>query len=761
MLSETSQTLAPISNSSMASGPFPVETELEFHEIAAGLLRRRYVILICALLGLLGGLLAGLFTGQTFSATATVEFAQPSTRALGLEDPSFTAGELSTLELLNTELKTQEAEIMDDNTAFAVIRQLHLDTEPPYALPATLSQKDPLSRERGLPFDRAPRQRERVLKIFQQHLSVDVVKGTRLLHVTFTDVNPERAAAVANAVVGASIDQTSHRRFAAVSQVSSWLTDQLAALKQRVEDSQRRAEEYEGANGKDLAGMALSAVNSAGRASQMDSPSATESVPVSRLLTLNNELTAAQVSRISKEAIYRVAESGDPDAVLSIANSTLVMAQGADSSLAPGNGGLALLQRLRQQQVDLHVQAATASTRYGAKNPLMVEYRQQQDAVQSQMQSELNHIRDRARSDLDLAIRSENGLRQQVTQQQDEVSQWTTKADHLVLLRGEAAASRALYQDLYAKLQESEFAAGIQASHVMLLDQARVPTAASSPRKKVDVMLGLLVGFVVGFAAALGIELFDDSVHTEEAARKLLGAPVLGTIPRFPRGAANSAVWVITEPRSHIAEAYRAFRTALFANRPASLCKVLLVASPHPAEGKATTCLNTGAALAVQGHRVLIIDADMRRDAAKAGPFCGASPLAGLSRCLAEGLPAKEAIEPVPKTANLFLLPAGPVPNNPAELLSSPEFTQLLHSLRTQFEYILLDSPPVLLFTDAQILSTCADACVLVVQAAVTPRREVRRTVESLYNSGAILLGIVLNGAKAKRPMYERFGYGV
>ena len=740
-----------------ASHPPAPEAELEFGEVLAGLLRQRYILLGFVLLGLLGGLLAAVTAKKTYSAAATVEFTQPSTRALGLDDPS-SAGELSSLELLNTELKTQVSEITDDDTTLAVIEQLQLDKQKPYAIPANLGNRDLLGRERGLPLERAPHQRERVIKLFQAHLNVDVVKGTRLLNIAFTDGDPVRAAEVANAVVAASISQTSGRRHSAFSQVSTWLTDQLASLKQRVEDSQGRAEDYASANEKDLAGMTVSATGPTGRNGQAQPTTASESVPVSRLLTLNNELTNAQVARIAKEAIFRVAQTGDPEAVLSIANSSLVTGQGADSSLAPGNGGLALLQRLREQDVQANVQMATAATKYGVKNQVMVEYHHQQAAIQSQMQAELQRIRDRAHSDLELATRAEDGLRQQVTAQQGEVSQWTTKADHLLLLQGEAASSRELYQDLYAKLQESQFAAGIQASRVAVLDPARAPTSPSSPKRLTDLTLGLLVGLVLGFIAALALELLDDSLHSEEQLRKALGTPVLGSIPRFQGAAREAEAWVIRDPRSRIAEAYRSFRTAIFGDRTTAPCRVLLVASARPAEGKATTCLNTAAALAVQGLRVLVVNADLRRRSAT--DAFGFPTSRGLSECLTEGAEAEALVQPFNAIENLFFLPAGSPPENPSELLSSSRFCDLLDELRLRYDHILIDSPPALLFTDTKILLGCVDAYVLVAKASRTPKRDLQKALEELYGSGAAFLGVLFNGSKVKAPKYTKFGYG-
>ncbi len=733
----------------------PAEPELELREVWEGLLRRRRLIVACTVLGVIAGLIYALVTPKQFSATAMVEFAQASTHAIGLESAPDGTGDLSTIELLNTELKTQEAEINDDNTALAVIDRLHLAGSAPYAIPDGLSGSDPLGRERGLPLDSAPYQRERVIKIFHDHLSVDVVKGTRLLSVTYTDSNPARAAEVANGVVNSSMEQTKARRSTAVAQVSSWLSDQLEVLKGRVVDSQRAVETYERENEKDLAGIAVSAPSPSGRSAETSSTVA--SVPVTRLLTLNNDLTNAQVARMAKEAIYRVAATGDPEAVLSLGSSSLVTGI-SDSSLTPANGGLALLQRLREQGVQLNLQIANASTKYGAKSPQMMDFAHQREALASQTQTELERVRERARSDLDLAVKAENGLRAQVSAQEGEVSRWTTKADHLLLLQSDAASNRGLYQDLYAKLQESQLATGIGASRVAFVDSARVPTKSSSPKKRGDVTLGTTVGLALGLLAALGFELLDSSMHTEDAVRKALGAPVVGVIPRFPKKTSGAA-WIQSEPYSRFAEAYRGFRTSALSDAHLTPAKVLLFASPWPAEGKATTCLNTAAVLAAQGRRVVIVNADMRRSQ---GPTAWQeSGQRGLSGLLSDGFGHKDALLSLPSIPGVPVLPVGSPCTNAPELLSSPQFGDLIKELREDFDFVLIDSPPALLYSDAQVLAAHADGCVVIVRAGKTPRRDARRVLESLAGTNAPVLGVLFNAAQTKTSGFSRFGYEI
>lgn len=736
--------------------PVPVMApEIELKDIVAGLLRRRWVIGGLALLGLLTGLVFALTHRKDFTAVATVEFAQPSTRGLSIDNASAQTEELPTMELLNTELKTEQAEISDENTALSVIERLHLADAEPFGIPANIPASSPLARERGLPLERAPYQRERVLKLFQSQLAVDVVKGTRLLSVSYRDSDPERAARIANAVVQSYMEQASARRGTAVLQVSSWLTDQLGVLKQRVEESQRAVESYGTANEKDLAGLSLLANGASGKGPE--TYPAADSVPVARLLALNNDLTHAQVARLAREAIYRVTATEDPDAVLGLANSSLIAGAGADSTFMSGNNGLNLLEHLREQQSELGIQTATAATKYGAKSTVMQEYAHQREALDAQVRAELARIRDSAKSDLGMAVHAEDALRSQVSEQQRAVSQWTTKADKLLLLQGEAASNRSLYENLYAKLQESQLATGLRTSRVAFIDAASVPTTPSSPKKRMDVTTGLAVGLMLGLLAAMAMEYFDDSLHTAEAAGKALCTRVLGSIPK--PGAGHKGAWIVQEPQSQAAEAYRMFRGAAFGSGGGHAARVVLITSARPDEGSATTCVNAAAALAVQGHRVLIVNADLR---------CTRPPAAwqepegeGLSRYLEGSLGDLKGLTALPDVPGVSVLPAGPATARAPELLSSPKFADLLQILREEFDYILLHSPPALLFTDAQVLGACADGCVLVVAASRTSRADAQGVQSLLRDAGASMMGLLFHGAPVNAASYSKFGYQV
>ncbi len=745
--------------------------DLDLRDAVLVLRRRKAVILTLFSAGLLLAVLAVVLATRHYTSTATIEVNKDSGNGLGMVDLSGITSGLGDNNEINMDLLTEQAVIMSENTALNVIEKLKLDTEAPYAIPPGKGGKPTaLELERGLPLEKAPLQRDRVLGMFHKRLGVSLIKGTRLIAVSYTDTDPARATKIANAVVEAYINEYTQARYQASSRASTWLAAQLEDLKDRVAASQAKVEQFQRDSG--LTGVTITPSNNTGAANTVMQSS--DSIPLERLVQLNRDLTASEVSRIAKEAIYRMTETQDPDVVLGIGSSQLANEAGAASPVAPGSQDLALLQQLRQQQIQLKLQIAAASSRYGAKNPAMIQLRDQYEALDGQIKTELNRIRTRAKNDLDLATLAEDGIRKQIAAQEQEVNHVAAKTDQLVLLQEEALSSREIYQDLYTKLEEASITAGIKASNITLVNPARQPSHPSSPKVTLTVALGGLLGMIFGVVGAFLLDYFDDSIVGPETVEQITPIPVIGTIPDFDerkskqehygKGSSEPAAetggagaWLLRAPRSRIAEAYRTLRTALLMSRVEAPPKVILVMSGLPAEGKSTTCLNMAAAFAIQGSKVLYIDADLRRASAHLAFGCSNEP--GLSNWLTGGASYREALRSYPGIDSLFLLPAGPTPPNPSELIGSAQFGGLLQELKREFDYIFIDSPPVLFVTDAQLLSAHVDGYVMVVRSGKTTKRELQRSVGMMQTSGAAALGIVVNALNATMASYSGYGY--
>jgi polysaccharide biosynthesis transport protein len=748
--------------------------DLELRDIVAILRRRKGTILAVLALGIALACLMVLLSPKKYSSTATIEINKESSNELGMVDLSGIASELGGDNDVNMDLLTQQAVIMSDETALNVIEQLKLDANPPYAIPPTRGHSpSALAEERGLPLEKAPLQRDRLIRMFKSRLHVTLIKGTRLIDVTYTDTDPSRSTAIANAVVDAYMNEYTQARYDASSRASTWLANQLADLKDKVATTQAKADQFQRDSG--LTGMTISPSFSSERHGEPEAAtSSSDNVPLERLLELNRDLTSARVSRIAKEAIFRMTETQDPDVVLGIGTSSLASDLGPGSPLSQGSSDLTLLQGLRQQQAQLMVQLAASNDKYGSNNPAMIQLRDQKEALDTQIHAELERIRTRAKNDLDLATLAEVGIQQQVAAQEQDVNKVTAKADQLVLLQEEALSSREIYQDLYSKLEEASVTAGIKASNITLVNPARVPAKPSSPKAMIALGLGGMLGLVLGLIAGFLRDYFDDSIATLEQVELATSVPLIGAIPDFtqkrsvvrtyglpsraqgaPEEKSNS--WLLRAPRSHTSEAYRSLRTALLLSKADNPPKVVLIMSGLPGEGKSTTCLNTAAAFAIQGERVLYLDADLRRPQAHHAFKC-ANDL-GLSSCLATGLPYERALKQYPDIDSLFLLPAGPHPPNPSELLGSKRFIELLNELKRDFDYIFIDSPPVLLVTDAQLLSSVVDGYVLVLRSNKTTKRALQRSLSLMQAHEALALGIVINALSMASATYSGYGY--
>lgn len=760
------------SNSSIRGSWQKEEHDLELRDILRTLKRRKYIVAVALAIGLALAVLYVSFSQKKYSSTATIELNKQSGNDLGLADLTGGMQGIEGGTEMTADLLTEQAVITSDNTALGVIERLKLYKVPPYAIPPALKgQTTPLQTEQGLPLDEAPLERERILGIFRSRLNVQIVKGTRLLNVTYTDTDPNRSAAIANAVIEVYTDEYTQARYDATSKASSWLSDQLADLKAKVQDSQAKVAEYQRESG--LAGMTLSP-GAAGNPQSSGSVTASDSVPMERLVELNRELTNAEVSRIAKQAIYKMTQTQDPEVVIGIGSSSLVSTFGAGSVVSPDSAEMSLLQQLRQQQAQLKIELAEAKTNYGQKNPLILQLQNKENELNQQISLELSRIRARAKNDLDLATLAEQGIQKKVADQTQEVNEVNRKADQLVLLQEEALSSRSLYQDLYSKLEEASVTAGIRASNITLVNPARSPVQPSFPRTKRTLALGGVMGLLFGVIGAFSWDYFDDSLTAPEELEHITAIPAIAAIPDFTKKGSTISryglvaksqkpevttldAWVVRAPNSRIAEAYRTFRTALMLSQAERPPKTVLLTSSSPEDGKSTTCFNIAAAFAIQGDRVLCLDADLRRPSAHRLFDCAND--AGLSNCLSGGMDYRSALKASPGIDTLFLLPAGPPPPNPSELIGSTRFADLLNELEKDFDYIFIDSPPALVVTDAQLIASKADGYIIVLRSGKTTKRILQRALALVRTSKAKALGIVVNAVDGDSAAGYGYGY--
>jgi polysaccharide biosynthesis transport protein len=735
--------------------------------------RRKWIIgsiIVCELLALA----VTLVMRPTYEATATIELnKQGSGIDLGLgEELSSTLGGGN--EALLTDLQTETAILEGDSLALAVIEQLKLASTPTFAAKGGEIEKE--KSEAGLPLEQAPITRTRLLKIFSRHLRVVPERGTRLIQVSFECHDQNLSAEVANELVEAYKSNYRQTHYEATTETSGWLTTQLTDLKTNVEQAEKKLTEFEKANGILSFNMATPSssfgkepLNSGGgyNGAEIHSPI------IQKLDELNDELTHAEANRIGKEAIYHLTESGDADVVLGLQTDALAV-QGQSSVLTQG-GGLSNLQTLRSEQGLLKVQLAQEANSYGPNNRHLKDLQIQIKSFDEQIAQELQLITKRALADFQLAQQTEDELRRQFDKQQTSASKLNDVAIQFAVLSDEAMSHKLLYEDLYTKLQEANISAGIKATNITVVSPARTESEPVRPKPVMYLALGILIGILIGLAAAYMVDSLDRTVSTPEEVEEITGRPVIGIIPDLMKsgksygayfrkattktpeeeGPDGLQVWMLAHPDSVAAEAFRSLRTSIMLSRAGGGAKTILITSCVPGEGKTTVTSNLAAAFAQHNKKVIIVEADMRRP--RMVHVMEVPSEVGLSNVLTATAAREEAIVRGVQLPTLDILPAGPQPPNPSELLGSSAFADLLEKLRSEYDLVLLDSPPALLVADPVSIASLVDAVVWVSRAGVVTRPYLNRASGLIDRNQMPVIGFVINGVSSSEAGY---GYG-
>jgi capsular exopolysaccharide synthesis family protein len=365
------------------------------------------------------------------------------------------------------------------------------------------------------------------------------------------------------------------------------------------------------------------------------------------------------------------------------------------------------------------------------------------------------------------ALQRENMLHDALEKQKQEANKLNESSIEYSLLKRDVESNRQLYEGLLEKLKEAGVSAGLKSNNFRIVDNARVPNYPVEPNVPRNLAFALVLGLTSGIGLAFLLEGLDNTVRTTEQAQTISGFPPLGMIPlgsKSARDGANAkrlviagskeAVELVTQvrPQSQMAESYRALRTSLLLSHLGAPPKVIMITSALPQEGKTTTSINCAVVLAQKGVRVLLIDADLRRPSIH--KTLGMGPRSGLSNVLTGSATLQQAITRAPILPNLFVLPAGTPPPNPAELLASSNMKDVLNELRGQYDHIVLDTPPTLSVTDAVVLSQRADAIVLVIRSGQTTKQALRRSRDILMQVNAKVSGVLLNAVDLSSPDY-------
>ncbi len=544
-------------------------------------------------------------------------------------------------------------------------------------------------------------------------LTAREVRGSQLVDISFGSSDPQFAATAVNTFADKYVEENLTLKVGSLEKSADWLAGEVEKQAALVRESD----------------LALAKYKESNDASALDSG---QNIVVSRLNQLSDAVTTARTNRIQKESDWRQVEAAGEniDSVSSIINSAGVQAA-------------------RIQLNSLQQDRARISDRYGDRHP---EYQKVMGAVanaERQLQQEVNKSRQNTKNEFDAAVANERVLQQSVNEAKTAATALGRKGvDYAVLMR-EAESYRTIYNQLLTREKELRVVANSRTNNVRVVERAQAPAAPVTPDHRRDLTFALLLGLGVALATAFGIDYLDDTVKTPDDVTRRLKLKFLGLVPIV----ASNRHPLISGPVPHdFGEAYRAIRTSLAALLPGDLPRVIAVASSQPLEGKTTTAVNIAMALAIGGSRVLLIDADMRRPSVhKALRMTNDR---GLSQLLAGQARMREVVQRT-HDPNLLAITAGRAPANPSELLASDRMRALLTGLESgPFDWIIIDTPPVLAVTDAVILAPLVSATTFVIGAEMTRCRLAERAVETLLQNNPRQVFAVLNKVNFERNKY-------
>ena len=587
---------------------------------------------------------------------------------------------------------------------------------------------------------------EHCIAMLEGGLMVEPVKETRALRISFTHTDPEMAANLSNAVAQDFLDRNFENKTEKFTNAARWLDQSTNKLKAQVQQSEEALARYTREHG-------IFATDKEG------------TLTSAKLGNLHDQLLRTSTDRMLKQSLYEEVKEGRVEK----------LPEAYGDLLFKSSPKIADLQK---QLSDLETQAAELRVKFGPENPRLVEAKEKIAAIKGQIDDSRKSLEEKLKNEYERAVRDEGMLRAALGQAKGEAIQQNQDAIQFNILKQDVDTNKALYQDFLGKASQANAQRAEQQNTLRVIEPAQVPGAPVGPRRLFTIVLGLLLSTAAGVGMAFFLDYLDNTIKTVEDVGRYTQLPALSVIPAVatsaPRrltargkklissaganGTANAATQLASlDHRSSVAEAYRVLRTSVLLSSAGHAPKTILITSGQAGEGKTTTVVNTAISLSQMGASVLIVDCDLRRPTTH--KVLGADHNRGLSTYLSsESVTLDEVIQKLP-IANLSLLPCGPIPPNPAELIISDRMKDMLRELAERYDHILVDSPPLINVTDPVILATMVDGVILVVHGGKSTRDVVRRARQELTNVGAKIFGVVLNNVDLRREGYDYYYY--
>jgi len=551
---------------------------------------------------------------------------------------------------------------------------------------------------------------------FRGGLTVAAVRGTKMVRVSFVSASPRLAADILNSLAQNFISFNLEQRYDASSYAKAFLEEKLAETKAKLETNERALIDFQRANG---------IINVDERQTVLSTTLADYSAAANR----------TEQERARAEALYELIRT-NPESAPQVLESKTVQA-------------------LKEQRAKLQAEYADLLRIYKPGFPKMQQLKAQIDEVERGVQAEIDAVRKSVETAYRSLLGQQKSINAKLDQTKKEVLDLQGRSIRYNILKRDVDTDRAIYNGLLQRLNEVGVTGGTGANNITVVDRAEIPAAPFKPDLHQNLLTAMLLGLMGGIALAFFLEHLDDTIRTPEDMEKLTQLPVLGVVPRMPSqqvaDAKSLALIAHADVRSAFAEAYRSVRTALQFSTREGMPRAFMVTSTSKGDGKTTTALALAINSAQTGRPVLLIDADMRHPSLHKA--LGIDNARGLSNYLSSDVPALGIVRTT-DIPNLCVIPAGPMPPNPVELLSGPKFLTLLGQLDDRFSQIIVDSPPVLGLADSIVLGDQVGAVLFVVAAANTRKAHARAALKRLRQANVHPLGAVMTKLDLRDGMY-------
>lgn len=742
----------------------PQEEKVDLLEYWRVIVKRKGILIIFASAVVL---LIGIYTFTAtpiYKATTSLLIEEEASRMMSIEDEFGYGRRLSDLRFFNTQLQLLQSESLAERVAIKMNLlsrpEFGAGEEPKKSLFAVaidfitlkwiVSKKSSKDEDSNALILSDPYLD--IIKDIREEIDVSPIRDTRIVKVSYSSEYPVLAAEIVNTLAEEFISFSIEKRYETTQQASDFLSEQISNLREDLAAKSRELQRY-------------------GKEKELFFLSDKESSAVDKFSDVNSAYTQAQIARIEAEAAYRELRGLDVDALPQYVDNLLIQ--------------------------DLKTDYARARNDYEEKKkvfkpdyPQMVQLRAKLDSMRDELKIEIKKAVDAAESEYNSASKKERSLKQLLEQQKADVVLMNSNAILYNSIRIEVENKRSLLDSLVARQSETQVSArlgGLKTSHVSIVDRAKVPEDPVSPKKKLNLILAFLVGIMGGAGLCFLLEYLDNTVKGAEDVEKLVGLPSLGVIPFLPPegmktkkrhgyysgykyyksyshgeenpGEEASTLPDIKEielvnhlyPKFSISEDYRTVRTSILLSHAESPPKAIVFTSALPGEGKTVTVANMAVAFAQLKERVLIVDADLRKP--RLHKIFKVKNVGGLSGYLTGKVALEDAIQ---KTfvENIWLIPSGPIPPNPSELLNSRKMKMMMEELRKGLDIILLDSPPVLAVIDPVIVASISDSTVLVIEAGKTTNNPFESAVDEIRKANADIIGVLFNEAKVTKHGY-------